>query len=153
MEVREALADAERRLADARKHAELIPELERQVEGLKSYLQFHSQRSLKLPDPPDNNGPEDAEADTDWSSLTRPEAIVRALSGSKGSLSPAQLAEKLRAEGRDTDNSHNVGIALSRMKKRGVVRSKGYGRWTLARQLPPHQRGQGNLHALEGGGL
>jgi hypothetical protein len=137
MEIYEARDAVRQRLAEAHKEQErlanLVPQLERQLEGIESFIAFHEAESngevVRLPKPP-------ARDRIDLASLTRPNAILAVLREDRGPFSPNDIVQKLREGGRSNDDSHKVGTALSRLKSRRLVQTLGYGRWTLGPLLP-----------------
>lgn len=111
--------------------------------GIESFLAFTSRDTqLEFPDPPaateetDLSDPEAEDPDddgiVDWAEMTRPEAILAALRDAGRPMGPAQIASYLEWAGREGDNPHNVGTALARLKKRDLVRNRGYARWGLS---------------------
>ncbi len=132
MDIYDARDEVRTRLAEARAAAKQIPQLEEQLAGLDSYIRAkeaeEAQRHYKLPEPPEDS-PED------WVALTRPEAVLRVLRRADKGLSPREIDKQLKEMGRDTDNPHNIGTALARLRKRGQVRSGGYGRWHAKRTV------------------
>ncbi len=80
----------------------------------------------------EGNSPED-----DWTTLTRPQAVVRVLAESEEPLGPMEIVTALREHGRIGDQSRGVSVALMRLKKRGEVRAIERGKWVLP-ALPSH---------------
>jgi hypothetical protein len=65
----------------------------------------------------------------DWTTLSRPEAVVRALMESPVPLGPNEIAHVLAGHGREGDRPKGVSVALMRLRKRGEVRQVERGSW------------------------
>jgi hypothetical protein len=139
MNLREALADADRGLAEA--EARLV-EVERQLAQYKDLLAERAQltglvaqlrderRGLQMAlarheGQPVEPGPPEAE---DWTDLTRAQAVTRALIEAGRPMAPAEIAEVLTARGRG-DAPKAISVSLDRLQKRGRVRHGDRGQW------------------------
>ena len=85
--------------------------------------------------------------------MTRPDAVlwVMRTHDPPGNVwSPPLIVDILHLEGRDNDNTHNVGNTLTKLKKEGRVVNRGYGKWVLSDQDGPGDRRIGDLLGVEG---
>src|SRR6266511_4232697 len=104
-------------------------ELEDERAGIASYVRRHE----------GNQGshiPWSAtEPESDWSSLPRSEAVARVLAEASVPNSPAEIADALRAVGRN-DDYRDVAAALSHLKSRGRAKNVSRGSWVLVTEAP-----------------
>jgi hypothetical protein len=129
-------AQAERAAAEAQLHAceQRVQTLEAERAGIASYVRRHE----------GNQGshiPWSAtEPESDWSSLPRSEAVARVLAEASVPNSPAEIADALRAVGRN-DDYRDVAAALSHLKSRGRAKNVSRGSWVLVTEAPDDVEG------------
>lgn len=120
------LERAETRLRRAQESAAQIPTLETQVKGLKLTLaDLNGESPSESPPAPK----------VDWTTLTRPAAVLRVIEEAGQPIAPSEIANRLKAHGR-ADKPQAIYNVLDTLRKRDAIRSEGIGKWV---RIPPYE--------------
>jgi hypothetical protein len=122
-DLKSALDVARSDLRNAEESAAAIPRLREEVRGLELALARQNGHHL-------DSEQTESSVGSDWTDLTRPEAIKAAMRESTRALAPNDIRLICAAHGRQ-DTVRYISATLTIMKKRGDVRRTGYGKWTL----------------------